>query len=347
MKIAGKKIPKGNILVFISFTAISLCLIMIVSLVRADRINDIIKKGLYSGNQRGFYIHNSENENEWDDVIPDFPDNCYNFALYTELPDPEITVRGIYVKGKVVIPPLIYGHYFDEATSWSDTPGVVLGKEYEKSIFEKDGKKFYDYYGTQCEVIGIMGTEADSRINHMIIVDMKTAIRFTGVNTNYIYDAKDSETLSDVGKYINEAFSYPTEVEITLDSGKSYFYLMDFLFSTENIMNTMYVMMLVSFIVSTLLVTYIWLRKREPMFRVWNLCGYKTSSKVVEISKRYYLAAGSGFAAGLVLTKLISAFVSNINIVMTDIIQAFVVNIGVGTVILLGCGLRIRKMLKA
>lgn len=36
MRVAGKKIPKGTILLFLSFTAISLCLLLIVSAARAE-----------------------------------------------------------------------------------------------------------------------------------------------------------------------------------------------------------------------------------------------------------------------------------------------------------------------
>ena len=41
MKIAGKKIPKGTVLLFLSFTAISLCLLLIVSATRAERMNSM------------------------------------------------------------------------------------------------------------------------------------------------------------------------------------------------------------------------------------------------------------------------------------------------------------------
>ncbi len=48
-----------------------------------------------------------------------------------------------------------------------------------------------------------------------------------------------------------------------------------FLFSEEVIMDTVYIMMLISFVVSTVLVTFIWLRNRETLFKSWDLCGFR------------------------------------------------------------------------
>ncbi len=56
MKIAGKKIPRGNVLLFFSFTAISLCLLLIVSAIRAEKVNRLNKYTMYSGHQKGFSV---------------------------------------------------------------------------------------------------------------------------------------------------------------------------------------------------------------------------------------------------------------------------------------------------
>lgn len=340
MKIAGKKIPKGYFLVFMSYTTISICLIMLISLVRANRINDMTKKGLYTDNYNSFYICNAKNQEQWNDIIPDLSAKYDDFALYTDVPDPSITVRGIYVKGKVSTPPIVYGKYFDESTSWTDIPRVVLGKEYEKYVIEKDGRKYYDYFGINCEVIGIMGTEIDSRINYMIMMDMKTAIKFSDINTSYVYDSANPDTVYNVGKYISEVFPYPAEVDIILEEANKKFFLIDYLFSGEVIMNTMYVMMLASFMVSTLLVTIIWFRRRYSLICVWNMCGYKNLYKIVELAKRYYLIAGGGFLSGFIISGVCGMYIRSINIAAADIIYAFGGTIGIGTVILFVCSMK-------
>lgn len=78
-----------------------------------------------------------------------------------------------------------------------------------------------------------MGTEAESRLNYMVMIDFNFAVRMEGINVNYVLDAEDV---------------------------------------TKNIMmNTMYVMALISFSLATVLVTLIWLRARRMLFYVCSI----------------------------------------------------------------------------
>lgn len=334
MKIFGRKIPKGNILVLISFAAISLCLIMIISLSRQDKLNNIMRKGLYTGNQKWFEINDCKDEAYWNNVLPDLAENYDDFAVYVDLPDPEISVRGIYVSGNVVIPPMLSGKYFDGVSSFGDAPKVVLGKEFEDKIVDRYGKSYFEYCGTECEVIGIMGTQKDSRINHMIVIDFMTALQYTGINTEYTYDVSDKDGVTDIGQYIYGKFESVSQVYMSLETepGKASF--VKFLFSVNTIMDTVYVMMLISFIVSTMLVTFIWFRERNTLFKAWELCGYKTKEIMLEVSKRYYAVSFSGFSVGLAAALFITKNMFNNKIEINDIIQAFVVTVGIGTIIL-------------
>ena len=345
MKIFGRKIPKGNILVLISFAAISLCLIMIISLSRQDKLNNIMRKGLYSGNQKWFEINECTDEAYWNHVLPDLAESYDNFAVYVDLPDPEISVRGIYVSGNVVIPPMLSGQYFDRASSFGSTPKVVLGKEFEDNVVDKNGKKYYEYCGTDCEVIGIMGTQKDSRINHMIVIDFMTALQYTGINTEYTYDVRDKDAVTDIGQSIISKFESVAQVYMSLETETGNTSFVKLLFSNNVIMDTVYVMMLISFIVSTMLVTFIWLRKRNTLFKAWELCGYKAVEKIFEVAKRYYAVSFSGFAAGLAAALFITNNMLIIKMEVIDIIEAFGVTVGIGTIIL-ACSMLRRMVIK-
>ncbi len=335
MKIFNKRIPKGNILVLISFVTISLWLIIIISLSKQDKLNNIMKKGLYTGNEKWFEINNCKDESYWNNVLPELTGKYDNFAVYVDLPDPKILVRGIYVSGKVVIPPMLSGSYFDEITSGNATPKVVLGKEFESNTFYKDEKKYYDYYGTECEVLGVMGTEKDSRINHMIVMDFMTALKFTDINTEYEFDVKDKEDTDDIGEFIYNKFQNVSSVYMapfTETFGKSF---INYVFDSEVIMDTVYAMMLISFVVCTMLVTLIWLRKRHTLFESLDICGFTTFEKMCEIAKRYYIVAFIGFVIGLMTAMFITNNILIINMELLDVIQAFAVTIGIGTVVLI------------
>ena len=102
-------------------------------------------------------------------------------------------------------------------------------------------------------------------------------------------------------------------------------------------MDTMYVMILLSFSLSTVLVTLIWFRFRRSLFLVWKLCGYRSVWQRLEIGKRLYLIAGIGFGTGLLLLGAISRRLDEIRIVPVDVGKAFAVTVGLGTAILLIC----------
>lgn len=347
MKIAGKKLPKGTFFLFLSFMMVSLCLLLIVSATRTERINNLSQNLLYTGHERNFYIKDAEEESLWEKVMPELASQHKDFVIYLSMQDPEIVMRGICVKGRVQVPPMIEGKFFDYDTSWSDTPGIVLGKDCQEAIVERNGKKYYSYGGTDFEVLGIMGTEEESRLNHMALLDFKSAVRMTGINTDYVLDAGKEPALVEVARDIDNLFRRyrPAEVWIHVEEGEQISYIARLL-SSDAIMDTMYIMILISFSLSTILVTFIWLRFRRSLFFAWQLFGYGERMKGLETAKRYYLAAGVGFVAGLFVMALLSLVMEEIQMKAMDVVRAFGMTVGLGTVILLFCYLMERRETK-
>lgn len=339
MKLFGKRIPRGNLLLFFSFTVISLCLLLIVSASRAERTAKLLGNTLYSGHHKGFSIIESDEEEQWEDVLPDIEAEYEDFAIYVPVREQDIMMRGIYINGDAEKPPMLSGYYFDKSASWTDQGLVVLGKDYEKDVSEHDGKKYYRHDGTEYEVIGIMGTEEDSRINQMVLLDFKSAVRISGINTRYILDAKTESRIQEIGQQLCDLFVYPANVLIGLeeqgeqdtDSGMASY------LSSDVIMDTLYVMILISFSLSTILITFIWFRFRGQLFYAWSLCGYGKRPVCLEIAKRFYAVAGAGFAAGLVLMYAVSAISSDVDMVFPDACRAFGMTVGLGTVMLCFC----------
>ncbi len=347
MKIAGRKIPKGTFFLFLSFMMVSLCLLLIVSATRTERINNLSQNLLYTRHERNFYVKDAKEEGLWEKVMPKLAEGHDDFAIYLPLQDPEVIMRGVFVKGRVQEPPMVEGEFFDLGTSWSDTPGIVLGRDCQEGIAERDGKKYYSYRGTEFEVLGIMGTDGESRLNHMAFLDFKSAVRMMGINTDYALDAKKESILVGVAQDMVSLFRpyRPASAMIYEGNAEQISVIARFL-SSDVIMDTMYVMILVSFSLSTILVTFIWLRFRRPLFFAWQLCGYGERMKGMETAKRYYQAAGVGFAVGLFLMALCSLLMEEIQMKAMDILQAFGMTVGLGTAILLFCYLMERKKTK-
>lgn len=336
MKVFGRKIPKGNLFLFISFAAVSLCVLVVVSATRAERLHSISRNSLYTGHQKPFSISSSENEDQWTDVIPGLAAKHNDFSVYLPIKNPEVIIRGIYINGNVYSPPMLSGEYFDESTSWTDSPGLVIGKDYEKDVYIREGIRYYTYENEEYEVIGVMGTEEDSRINHMILMDFKSAVRLAGINTEYVLDTVKQTELDDVGKELYYGFRFPAEVSIVLNqrTGESF---LSRVLSGEQIVRTMYMVILTSFSLSTVLVTVIWLRFRQQLFFAWTLTGYTIRSEMIETAKRYYRVTGIGYMTGTGLMYLISRVLPDMRLKFTDTVASFVITLFFGTVVLAVC----------
>lgn len=344
MRIAGKRIPRGNVLLFFSFTAISLCLLLVVSAVRAEQVNRLNKYTLYSGHQKGFSVSGGEGVEQWEHVIPKLASQDYHFTLYVPVEDPGIIVKGICTRTDDREIPMLWGDYFDFDTSWSDTPRAIIGSRYKKDILERNGKKYYQFNDVEFEVIGIMGTKDESRINQMLLIDFKSAVRITGLETSYVLDGKKSD-LVEIGQQIQDNMPFPSNALIILEDADSVSLTEQFL-APDVILDTMYAMILVSFSLSTVLVTLIWLRFRRQLFFAWKLCGYERHSEQIEISKQFYLVTGAGFGTGLILMCVIVQTVSEIHLMLRDIFGALAITAGLGTAILFFCYFADRRKFK-
>ena len=342
MKIFGKKLPKGNILLFLSFTTISICTLLVISAMRAEKNNYLSKNAMYSGHQKGFSVAYSENEKEWEEVIPELAKEYNNFAVYVPLDDKDKIIRGVYIKGKIKIPSVAKGRYFDEESSWSAQPCAVLGKEYEKDVFIKNGRKYYNYNNKDYEVLGIIGTKEENRLNHMIIIDFRSAVEIAGINTEYILDTRKESDLINVGEDIYMHFTLPAEVFISLRESEETTWVAR-LFLGDNIMDTMQIMVLISFLLSTVIVTLIWFRFRSQLMFAYELCGYSAYAEFAEMAKRFYLNTVASFAVGLCIMFVLPDIIVQLDIVCTDILKAFGMTIGMGTLILLFCYVIDRK----
>ena len=336
MKIFGKKIPKGSTLLFASFTAVSVCLLLIISAIRIEKVNNMSSNTLYTDNRHSFTLLNA-GEDAWNDVVSSLMENGDNFAVYYTIPDKDIVIRGILVKGMVQNPPMIRGTFFDETYSWGDIPCVVIGKELEKDTYETSEGVFYDYQGVSYNVLGVMGTEMDSRINHMMFLDFQSALNIAGVNGEYFFDADDYDTVKSASGIMSRNFKYPADFFMFFSENKQNDSIILRLFSSKNIMNTMYIMTFISFSLCTILVTFIWLKHRRQQFFVWNIMGYRKKWKMIEMAKQYYKVAIAGYFMGIGIMQLILSVMNEFTYTWGDVIETFLVTIGFGTVVMFGC----------
>ncbi|MBE5938501.1 MAG: hypothetical protein E7265_10795 [Lachnospiraceae bacterium] len=328
-----KRIPKGNGMLFISFVAISLCFIIIASSVHTKKYNDMSSNDMYTGHEISFSIFESAKDDIWDRIIPDLSAACEDFAIYLPLEESEFVLRGTYINGTVLNPPMIWGEFFDKETSLTDKPSMVIGVNHEKDIQYTGDKAYYSYYGTSYEVLGVMGMNTESRINDMIFMDFNSALNLNGVNAQYCLDTKEKEDIKYVGIELEQELSGKTDSMVILPGDIDEGLISSFI-SRGIIMDVLYIMIVICFVLCTVLVTKMWLEFRDKLFIAFRLCGYSKRIIALEIFKRYYLVTIISYIASVLIALIISACINDISIFVSDVIVSFVLSASLGIVIL-------------
>lgn len=113
--------------------------------------------------------------------------------------------------------------------------------------------------------------------------------------------------------------------------------MLDGIFSSGRIMDTVYTMALASFFLSTILVATLWLRFRRSLFYAWARCGYRKSLVLAEITRRFFAGVAAGTAIGQLSVLAVSLAVPDLPVGTIDILKASSVSLGLGAAILLLC----------
>ncbi len=294
MKILGKRIQKGSLLLLLSFAAISACCITITGTIKAGRENELQSRRFYTEKARKFQIENCEVKDLWEEFLNEAEGN--HFALYTTIWDEMMDVRGYYGRGKTEEPPILRGRFFDSRDQFGGTHLVVLGKAYEGQIKKEGNEEFWEYRGISYKVIGIMGTREDSRINRSVYLDFASGIDINSVNTRYIIDGRQIKGLNQILQDLEQYMVGKGNINITVSDMKVG---IDRLFSEQRITNFLYGLILISFLLSSVIVTALWLSYRGNEISIKRMMGLWKREIVFDICREYGKIALAGYVCSL------------------------------------------------
>ncbi|MCR5792832.1 MAG: ABC transporter permease [Lachnospiraceae bacterium] len=320
---------KGGIVLFLSFIAISICAICVSG---AMRLNRKIER-----ESRNFYSEHARNTTLYEFQENDFLQELYSekagedYIIYKNIDDPELDIRGVLYSGKVTLPNMLSGEFLEEGYLKGNDGTAVVGRSFENLIKKENGESYFYYNDLKLKVLGIMGEKNTSRMNEMIFVDMASAIKNSGVNGEYVIDGKDPDKLDRLAENIEYMSSEKGKVSIAgeyIESGVAWF------FAKERITGTMYTLILCSFLITTVMVSFLWMSQKKRKVAVMRLQGYSNGEIICEIAKEYYGFAVVGFGIGLVIAIALVWRLGAWNTSLEDVFTAFVVTLGFGV-----CGL--------
>lgn len=94
-------------------------------------------------------------------------------------------VTYFYGKGNYTQPPLLSGHFFSSADFESDVPLAVVGKNYEKKLYEPKDQAYLKLDGNYLPVIGVMGDNYHSDLDDQIFIAASTQKLATAHTNDY------------------------------------------------------------------------------------------------------------------------------------------------------------------
>lgn len=105
--------------------------------------------------------------------------------------------------------------------------------------------------------------------------------------------------------------------------------------SADNIMNAMYIMIIISFVLTTIVVTSIWINERRQLIYALRLCGIDNKFQFFEITKRYIGIFVAGFLSATAASFVLTIIETAINIKLKDVVWAYVMTMCTGLVIII------------
>lgn len=109
------------------------------------------------------------------------------------------------------------------------------------------------------------------------------------------------------------------------------------IFSADKIMDTFYYMLFVSFVLSTMLVTFVWMKNRNQLLQAIAICGFEKRYRYIELFRRYIFVAIEGIVAGIATVYILSKKIDNIILKNEYMINTISCVILFGIIIFLWC----------
>ncbi len=291
------KVLKGRGMLFFSFLVMTICLSCVLSTIRRYNANERNSRNFYSELARNFNFMNMTDEGYWNRFFSETTDS--GFVIYNIVPDSDYDIRGVAYKGDVKTIPIAEGSFFEEGLSEESRHTAVVGKEIVQALEDKNGEKYFTYDDQEYKVIGVAGMKKPSRLDKMVFLDFKSTLDITGIESEYVLDGKNAETISETANSIEYYAPEETVVHMALDDVKTG---VAWLFEKERLTRTLYGVIFVSFFISTIMVVFLWIEKRRKRIGICRLLGTENRGIVSEILRDYLKITTLGYLAGIVCT---------------------------------------------
>ena len=295
-----------KIITVTSFSVISFCIIFAVSYYVHINSVDMYYRHFYTEHTKKVDVFNDPSLGADVDVKPrykglaeDYVIDKFVTIMYS---DEAPYIRGTYYEGNVALPHILEGRYFseEELSGGRRKKVVVMGrKAYEDfATVREDGTAYFTYFGTDYEVIGIMG-KADgtvTRLDEWVFMPLDTVLGTYGKMGTYFIDGKTKKNVEDA----NEAFLAALEGNAQAESHDQK--LTEVIIGPTDALASLALMIILNIIIVCIYYT----DRRQYVTAVKKFIGYSKSMIFGGIFAGFLKLAAIGFAIGALITYVIT-----------------------------------------
>ena len=109
--------------------------------------------------------------------------------------------RAIYFSSKYNYSlPVIEGRFFKYDDFEKSNNYIVIGKSLKKYLYDRDNKTYYNYFGTEYEVIGVLGFDFSTKIDDIILFNLINVFDIAPNNTEVVIGVNYSTAIDNIEK---------------------------------------------------------------------------------------------------------------------------------------------------
>lgn len=271
------------------FIIISILLISISSYLSETYKIQCMSQGYYSSNT--IYFRNESNNNLNIEQIKSIINNS---IFFKEL-DLNYDIRGIIYSGKILMPEIKEGRFFEEADFNSGKKLAVIGSEFNNNIQKIENEEYVIFNNDKYKIIGIMGYKQKSTLDRACFLTLDNSLLNTpgtfaidGENNNNVISAYNK-----ISKYLDSNIQIDREINS-----------LNKFFNLEKYNISMFCTLIISFLLTTISISLYWIKRRNREIAVLRLVGYNDIRISLSIFTRYFklvhIALLFGFIIGII-----------------------------------------------
>ncbi|NLU51475.1 MAG: hypothetical protein GXX10_01225 [Clostridiaceae bacterium] len=198
-------------------------------------------------------------------------------------------IYGIYLnKGKFHIP-IISGRTFETDDFYCSEPKAIVGKNVKTKV--RDGKEYYEFNGSELEIIGIMGIEKESWLDDSVYISITKDTRQVWTEP-YILDG--DRVIENVN--LIEANYTHVKVNNLEESGIARIFS-----SNATNFNTLFFYVGLMFFITIIVSTSFWVIQKQKFMLILKICGVSRIKILLAICLEYFKYAFASFVVGIVV----------------------------------------------